>query len=152
MADSPNREAVRDAFAAVLKDGLGDLVAAVYGYSTVDFENQSPVVIVFSDGTSRTGRQCFGVDSKFTTFVRLRIQAYVADPTQEDRAYTQQMANDLIDLIDKRIADIVTENNDNPGVWRSLNYEEGFSRPRDGLVSGAPYTIEQWTIVAGLPY
>lgn len=152
MADSPNREAVRDALAALIEAGLSGTAVRVYNYSTVDIENQSPVALVFSDGTNRAGRQGFGAESKFNTSVRVRVQAYVALPGPEDRSYTQQNAEDLLDLIDKQVADVVTANNDHAGIWRSLNYEEGFSRPEDVLMSGSPYIREEWTLIAGLPY
>jgi hypothetical protein len=155
MPDSPNRQAVRDGFASLLSAELGPegekAVVAVYPYSTVDILNQSPVILVFSDGTDRAGRQGFGDNSKFTTFVRLRVQAYVALPGKEDAGYTQRRAEDILDLLDKRIADIVTANNSHD-KWRSLNYVEGFSTPEDVLMSGSPYMREEWQIVAGLPY
>ena len=152
MANSPNREEVRDALAALIDIDLSGTVVKVYNYSTVDIENQSPVILVFSDGTNRPKRQGFGPDSKFDTFVRLRVQAYVALPGPNDVSYTQQNAEDLLDLIDKKIADVVTEHNSYTSFWRSLNYEEGFSRPEDVLMSGSPYIREEWALVAGLPY
>lgn len=151
MADSPNREEVRNALATLIEAGLSGTVVKVYPYSTVDILNQSPVVLVFSDGTNRPKRQGFGPDSKLDTFARLRVQAYVALPGKDDTSYTQRDAEDLLDLIDKQIADVVTENNTHE-KWRSLNYEEGFSRPEDVLVSGSPYIREEWALIAGLPY
>lgn len=155
MVDSPNRQEVRDAFAALVEAAIGPLgdktAVAVYPYSTVDIFNQSPVILVFSDGSNRPSRQGFGADSKFNTFVRLRVQAYVALPGKDDTSYTQRRAEDLLDLLDKKMADLVIAN-DSHDKWRSLNYEEGFSRPEDVLMSGSPYMREEWTLIAGLPY
>jgi hypothetical protein len=151
MADSPNREEVRDALTELVEAALSSTVVKVYNYSTVDIGNQSPVVLVFSDGTNRLRRQGFGPDSKFDTFARLRVQAYVALPGKDDKSYTQRDAEDLLDLIDKQIADVVTAHSSHE-KWRSLNYEEGFSRPEDVLMSGSPYIREEWALIAGLPY
>ncbi len=156
MVDSPNRETARDKLAELIETALGsaglNIIQRVYSYSTTDISNESPVILVFSDGTNRPERQGFGDDSKFTTYFRLRVQVYVAQPGPNDVSYTQQRADDLLDLIDKEIGDVVTENDTVAGIWRSLNYEEGFSRPDDVLMSGSPYTREEFVIVAAAPY
>ncbi len=154
MPDSPNREAARDALATLIDASMGPAgdgaVTEVLNYSTVDLQGRTPVVMVFADGTNRSKREGFGPDSYFATEARLRIALFVALPSPTDTAYTHQDAEDKLDLIDKRIADVVIAS-DSAAQWKALRYEPGFSQPTDvELPGGHRYIMETFSLIAKL--
>jgi hypothetical protein len=155
MADSKNREAARDALTALLEASFGPsgdgTAQAVLNYTTVDLAGQTPVVMVFSAGTNRPNREGFGSDSYFATEARLGIAVYVALPKLDEANYTHQDAEDLVDELDKKIADVIIANNTLTGTWMSLRYEEGFSLPIDvEMPAGGRYIEERFFVIAKL--
>lgn len=155
MADSKNREAARDALAALLEASFGPTgdgtATAVLNYGTVDLKGKTPVVMVFSAGTDRPNREGFGADSYFAKEARLAVVTYVALPGTEDTGYTHQAAEDVVDLLDKRIEDVIIANSTNNSNWMSLRYEPGFSLPLDVEMPGAQrYIEERFYIIAKL--
>lgn len=151
---SPNRSDARDALAALIEADMGpsgdSLVAAVLTYNTTDLDSESPIVLVYSDGTNRPKREGFGDDSAFANEARLRVDAYVVLPAPEEIGYTRQDAENLLDTIDSRLADLVIATNTSP-QWRSLRYDADFSQPEEStLPSGDHYLREAHILIAKL--
>ncbi|MCI0363686.1 MAG: hypothetical protein L0219_07365 [Phycisphaerales bacterium] len=156
MADSKNREAARKRLAELFDADFGQAgdqtVTAVLNYSTVDLEGKTPVVMISSAGANRPNREGFGADSEFALEARYQVTIYVALPQPTDTSYTHLQAEDLLDLLDKRIADVIIENGHNQtAYWSALRYEPGFSGVLDvELPGGHRYMEEKHFVVAKL--
>jgi hypothetical protein len=154
---SIDRARVRKEFARIVRTGIGPEAdggdgtvesEGLFEYSTTDLQGVSPFVMIFSDGTNRPKREGYGDDSQFSTEVRLRVTYGVALPGEVDTNFSHADAEDLLDKLDKRIADLVIGSNES-NEWMSLRYEPGFSQPQDfTLPGGGRYTIESHTVIA----
>lgn len=146
-SDASNRETTRDALAALLSTALtggSNSCQAVFGYKVSEFDKQSPVVVVVSAGSLRN---LSGMGTlKFDTLFRFALQVYVADAIAED-SWTDQNVDDRIDLIEKDIADVISDNR-SATEWAYLDFEDEFSQIGEIDVSGEPYMMEQIMVVA----
>lgn len=122
-SNSVNRETTRDALATLLDtalvSGLGS-VEAVYNYLVSDFGGRSPVVVVASAGSDRTK---LARDTVGHTHVFLDIHTFVIYSVDDD-SWTEQNAEDRMDLIEKQINDVLVDNFVYPGYWQSIDYVE----------------------------
>lgn len=130
-ANTVNRETVRDAFAALLSAGLvgsGLPVQAVYGYLIGKIE-ETPVVVVTSAGTARM-RAGIG-DARWNSYFVLQVLTFVRDADAAN-GWTEANVEDTLDLIDKKIADIVADNRNNAN-WNNITFSinEGIPDPSE---------------------
>jgi hypothetical protein len=134
-----SRQTSREALAALLSAGLtgtGKPVQAVYAYKIGDFKGQSPVTCVTSGGSARKRD---GMESVFYNRFRLIIQNYVlyADPSA---GWTEQNAEDRLDLIEKSIAEVLLAN-PSTANWIWLEYD-GQSQVLEAVIGGEMYLLE----------
>lgn len=137
-ANSVNRETIRDQFTSLLSAamvGAGKPVQAVYGYRVGDFSKQSPVVTVSGASIERERRQ-FGND--WHTWVELFVHVFVAyaDPAS---GWTEAHAEDRIDLIEKKLADVVMDNATLAGFWDELHFAGPSTEDDVEVVGGGAY-------------
>ena len=139
-----NREAVRDAVATLLEDGLtgtGNPVQAVYNHQVGDFAGQSPVVVVSSAGSGRPAMTFSGNRATFW----LNVHVFVLYSDEGD--WGEDDAEDRLDLIEADIAGIVDTNRGPTDDWQKLGYGErmsGAGRSQTGavVVGGLEYRTE----------
>lgn len=134
-----NRETVRDALAALLDtalvDGTPKLAQAVYSYQKADWGSLSPVVLVYSDGAARPIATYAGGKSS----LYLAVGVFVA--ITATGGYTEATAENRLDAIEVKIAETLTANRVNEGVWYFIDYEDR-SYVEDVSIGGVPYINE----------
>ena len=109
-ANSLNRKGMRKALGALLSTALvgsGKPAQAVYDHLTYDFLNQSPVVVIAPVSTRRK-IGVVGVTQRDTT-VNLNIYVFVAYASVDSNTYTEAESTDLLDDIEKAIADVLID-------------------------------------------
>ena len=121
-SNSVNRETLRDALAVLLNTALVTTllsVHTVYNHLVSDFKGRSPVVVVTSAGGERSKiAQVLVGHSKVLLDVHTFVLYALADGT-----WTEQQAEDRLDLIEKQINDTLVDNYVYTGYWQSIDYE-----------------------------
>jgi hypothetical protein len=145
-AASTDRETVRDALTTLLTAklvGTGKPVKAVYNYRIGDFQGQSPVVTVSSEGSLRSPAG-EGADIWHNLFY-LAVHTFVlyADP---GTGWGEDDAEDALDDIERLIADVVMDNDD-ATYWGHLAFDSRSMRD-DVAIGGDDYVREIVTIRA----
>jgi len=122
-ANAINRETVRDAFSTLLTTALvgdGLPVTAVYNYPfEVSTTKVSPVVVVASSGTARRAIG-IGDTRKYDNYFILEVFTFIRD-ADTTAGWTEAKVEDNLDLIDKRIADVVLDNRVNAN-WNDIGF------------------------------
>ena len=139
-----NRETARDALTTLLETalvGTGLPAQAVYNYRIGDFQGQSPVVTVSSDGSDRTRESLSDSDLSNIFFYAIHSFVLYADP---DSSWTEANAEDRLDLIEKTIADVIADNQDTAN-WDFLAFHSRSNR-NDVDVGGDEYIRELMTV------
>lgn len=140
-ADTRNREASRDALAALLSTALtgsGKPVVAVYGYKPRALDGRGPYVLVMSAGTQREKKAIGSVKRK--NHFRLLVVTLVLDASADD-SWTPQQVDDTLDLVDKELADTLADN-ERTNDWHKLDLDEDFSVIAPTKEFGASYMSE----------
>lgn len=152
-----NRETARDYLATLLNADLvttRGYAVAVYGYMKSKLGGLSPVVIVASAGSARE-QKGMGTDKHRNRF-RYIVKVLVRD-ADTAAGWTEQAAEDRLDLLEKTIADVVMNNRSqaqNVAVpWQRLHLESFESGEFSRLVfipdiDGAPYIMEEIPVIA----
>lgn len=121
-ANGANRADARKALATLLATALvgdGKPAQASYAYKPADFDGQSPVILVTSDGTKRYKDTLSTLTRRVTFYLNIHVFVLFADPTATEieeggeptaSAWTESDAEDRIDLLEKSIADVVADN------------------------------------------
>ena len=120
-ANTVNRETVRDEFASILSTALvgdGLPVKEVVGYRS-GIITKSPTIEVASSGTARQ-KLGVGYTKKFNNFFCLEVFAFVRD-ADATNGWTEAQVEDLLDLLDKKIADVVGDNLVNQ-YWLNISF------------------------------
>lgn len=142
-ADTPNRETGRDALLTLLQASIGtSTVQAYYNYQVGDFGGQSPVVVVTS-GPAEREYLSYGAAHMATTF-RYDIHSFVLYVS--GTAWTEDLAEDRLDLIEKEIADCVQDNYAGT-IWQALTWA-GASAIDSVVLGGEEYKHEVVTVSA----
>lgn len=139
-----SRESFRDAFATMLSTavtGAGQPVQTVYNYFKGALAGESPVVLVTSGSILR---KIAGMGTQqYAMRVGLNLLVMVADGPSATSGNTEQGVDDLMDTIEAKIADVVSANQNNDGVWNDLKYTDQPSEPVQGKdLDGHPYVVE----------
>lgn len=151
-SDAANREACRDALATLLAAELVtelEEAQAALNYQAGTLV-MSPVVMVVSAGTLR--KQAGMNSERHANKFRFLVKVYVADAATAD-GWTEQNVEDALDLLNKRVADVVMDNRSpaqNASVpWTRLYLEEAFSTITAAPdLGGNPYLIEATPVIA----
>ena len=136
-----NRETVRDALATLISTamvGTGKPVQAVYNYRPSEFGGQSPVVTVSSQGSERPRLSFAG--GQATHFLQVDVFVLYNDQA----SWTEDLAEDRLDLIESMLADIV-DPRQRYSSWEAIGYEER-SRRIAVVIGGVEYAWESITI------
>lgn len=157
MASSAaSREACRDYLATLLETKLvTDLgeVEAVYNYQKGRLDGLTPVVMVVSAGS---GRSRHGLGSeKFRSRFRFLIKNCVAE-AETAEGWTEQDVDDMLDLLEKRVSDVVMDNRKNGSspwangqLYLDSEQKDGFSEiVAVSDLSGQGYQIEMIPVIA----
>lgn len=119
-ANTANRETVRDAFSTLLATalvGVGLPVEEVNNYPKGKIE-KSPVISVASGGTAR---QRAGIgDARWNNYFVLEVFTFVRD-ADDANGWTEAEVEDQLDLLDKKIADVVADNRTNAN-WTNISF------------------------------
>jgi len=121
-ANGANRADARKALASLLATalvGAGKPAQACYAYKPADFDGQSPVILVTSDGTKRQKNALSTLTRQVTFYLSVHVFVLFADSTATEAgddgesvvsSWTESDAEDRIDLLEKSIADVVADN------------------------------------------
>ena len=134
---STGRETSRDALVVLLSAalvGAGLPVKTCSGSKQVSLEGITPLVVVLSKGSSRE-RLTFQGDRGVFDF---SVQIWVL---QSGTAWTYANAEDALDDIERRIAEVY-QANDRTANWEILKYD-GPTLVAEVAVAGVPYYVEQ---------
>ena len=118
-----NRELIRDKLAELLEDDLvttEEIVEEVYNRKVDNPQGKSPIVCVLSAGTGRPPTT-FGTHGALFYF-ELQIWVLYADPDATP-AWTEALAEDRLDLIEKEVGEIIEENAAISGYWDDIDYD-----------------------------
>jgi len=142
-----NRETVRDKLAELLEDDLvtmEEIVEAVFNRKVDDPQGRSPIVCVLSAGSGRPPT-AFGTHGAEFHF-EVQIWVLYADPGATP-AWTEALAEDRLDLIEKEVAEVIENNASIAGYWKDIDYD-GRSIVVDITVrGGAAYVLEKIPIL-----
>ena len=141
-----NRSIIRNRLADLFTAELitsQDVAQAVYGYNTIDFEGQSPVLIVYSAGSDPSHSEGVHPTRRIIQRHRFRLVVFVALPEEGD-ATTRSDTQDDLDTMMTAVVTTVENNQKSEGYYKGLNFEEGFSEviPVDLVAGNLPYTVE----------
>lgn len=138
-----NRETSRDYFTSLLNTKLVtdlSIVQQVYGYKVGNPQGQSPIVAVLSAGAEREWTQFGVMPAGFKFEVQVWVLYHDADATPP---WTEALAEDRLDLIERRIAEVIEDNMVAAGYWIEIGYD-GVSTVADVVVAGgSPYILEK---------
>lgn len=138
-----NRELVRDKLAKLLEDTLvttEEIVEEVYNRKVDDPQGKSPIVCVLSAGTGRPPNT-FGTHGAEFHF-EIQVWVLYADPDATP-AWTEALAEDRLDLIEKEVAEVIENNAAVSGFWNDIDYD-GRSIVADVTVRGGDaYVLEK---------
>lgn len=139
MTYAQSRKIARKTLAGLLTTELmsnQSLAQAVYDHQVGDFQGQSPVVVVYSGGSSRSGGTFQGSLKNFW----LNVQVFVLYATT-DGAWTEANAEDALDDISGAIFDVLDAQRVT-AAWEAIEAE----RPSDTgsllTISGVEYRTE----------
>lgn len=136
-----NRETSRDALEALLETalvGTGLPASAVYNYQIGDFEGRSPVVIVSSGGSLREHFSISSGDWQNVFYLNIHTFVLYAQPSNVN--WTEAHAEDALDDIERRIADVIMTNRDN-AAWDMIKFA-GRSIRTSVDIGGDEYIME----------
>lgn len=133
------RKAVRKAIAAGLAANM-PTAQVVYDYQKSDFDQQSPVVRVFSAGSNRPSMTARGNRSRFTFSIELWV-LYA-----NSGSWNEADAEDALDDLEQELVQWVSDNQVGD-LWTALKFERP-SLLGNVIVGGAPYLVEDITLVA----
>lgn len=139
------RSPIRAALAALLSAALtggGNPVQAVYDGDRSTFAHEAPVVTVRAAGSRRRQRKLDSTKGQ-NTFA-FAIQVYVPDAIP-DGSWTDDQAEDALDSIEAKIADVVLANR-RAANWLLLDWDEDFSAIESGVQIGS-LTYKRETII-----
>ncbi|KPK91507.1 MAG: hypothetical protein AMJ88_13445 [Anaerolineae bacterium SM23_ 63] len=138
-----NRELCRDKFASLLEDDLvttDEIVEAVYNRKVDDPGGKSPIVVVLSAGSNRPPNRFGRHSAEF--LLEVQIWVLYSDPDATP-AWTEALAEDRLDLIEKGVAEVIENNSEVSGFWDDIDYD-GQSVIADVAVrSGEAYLLEK---------
>lgn len=146
-ANTTSRETVRDALAALLATalvGTGLPVQAVYNYQVSDFGEKSPVVLVLSGGAKRK-RHGLGT-AKWHSWLRLEVLVFVAEASITE-SWTDQNVDDILDDIEKRIADVIADHRASAS-WSYIEFADEGSRILPARTGGKSFKLEAIPVIA----
>lgn len=135
----PTRAATRAELAALLSAALvgeGLPAAAVYDHDKGDFSTLSPVVTIASLSSERLRETASSLPTVYYTF---DLDVWVA--AQSDGSWDESAAEDLIDDIEERIAQVIESRKVHLPYWTDAQYTDP-SLVENWLISGQPYTHE----------
>lgn len=138
-----DRADVRKAVAAMLQaemTGEGNPAQAVYPYQASDFQDQSPVIVVMSGGSRRRPHPG-GADAYANGFV-FEVDIFTAD-ADAAAGWTDAMVEDRIDLLEKRLAEVVATHR-TYSLWKFLDFEDEDSKITPVTMGGKGYKMEQF--------
>jgi len=113
-----SRSVVRKAIAAALEAEL-TTVETVVNHQASTTGDTSPMLRVMSAGSDRPPSVSAGNVSSFYII----LQAWVFYGTVEGQ-WTEAQAEDALDAIEQEIADWVDNNQQSPGVWKTIRYAQ----------------------------
>lgn len=139
MDATVSRKDVRQAIAAGLAANM-PTAQVVYRYQKSDFDQQSPVVRVFSAGSVRPTMTARGSRSKFHFSVELWVLY------DNGGGWSEEKAEDALDTLEKELVAWVS-NNQVTSLWTSLNFGQQ-SVLGNVIVGGVPYLVEEIMLIA----
>ena len=150
-----DRKVYREKIDALFKAAMGSAGSGIvddgafYPYKVGDFQQQFPVIVVASEGSERERPQRGG--DVWDTNLFFTVWVFVAYAI-EGVAWTEQNAEDTLDLIDATMADVVMDNRStaqNATVpWDALHYEGRSDARQDVEIGGIEYRREMHTLRA----
>jgi hypothetical protein len=136
-----DRKALREALAALLAAalvGTGLPVNAVYSYQVADTKGKSPVVFVTSAGAWRRNPE-HSARSTSIAYLDVNILVLYSDGTVN---WTEQHSEERLDLIEKKIGEIVANSSEDPTQpWMYLDFA-GRSEVTSVVIGGKDYSWE----------
>ena len=143
-----NRKIRRDRLVLHLTNdltGTGNPAEAVFGFDKRNFEGQSPVVLVLSEGTARSP---FGMGSSlYDAPMRFVILSFVRE-ADEEAGITAENTEDDLDNMEAAIADSIMAHRKDPPYWYNLMFLGEFSTIIPALAGGKAYKMEQMMVQA----
>jgi hypothetical protein len=132
---SVSRKVSREKLAELIQAGVPE-AALVVPYQKTALDGQSPVILVTSGASVHEALTMQGTGSSFV----LTVHTFVlhADP---ESGWNEQNAEDMLDLIESKIADVIAANRTVRDVWESITQYDPSLVDRV-TVSGLPYLYE----------
>lgn len=148
MSTTLDRKTAREHLASLLRAALtgeGGLAEAVHEYQVADFGGVFPVVTVSSGGARRKA-----VTLRGSRQPRYRLQVHVfvlyAD---EGSGWTEKDAEDRLDDIERKIANVIDANPKAAGIWEAIE-QEAMSETDSVVIGGLEYRREVLSYLIGL--
>jgi hypothetical protein len=136
-----DRKTLREALATLLAAelvGTGKPVNAVYSYQVADFKGKSPVVFVTSAGAWRRNPE-HSTRPTSVAYLDVNILVLYSDGTP---SWTEQHSEERLDLIEKKIGEVVANNSEDPAQpWMFLDFASR-SEVTSVVIGGKDYSWE----------
>lgn len=114
---SANRAEIRSFLRSVLHAALVPAdCAAVYAYPKASFGSKTPVICIASGGSNRSKAAFKAERGSFSILVHV----YVLYGSKDDKNWTEEDAEERLDLLECKIAEALAAVPDNNGVWSAI--------------------------------
>ena len=133
-ADAVNRQSVRQVLATLCTTAMSGIVDAVYQYERSVITDKT-ALMVLSSGSQR--RPAGINDTRWFNEFNIEVLSFVRKPntlsgTTGGTNWTEENVEDALDLIDKKLADVIADNRNNTAYWSYIEFANESSVIADG--------------------
>lgn len=145
LVTTHSRKVIRDEIAAGLTTALSGIVQETVGYQKANFEDLTPFVRVYGEGSDRGARGGNSIGALMTTYF-YTAQAWIPY-TWTVAAWNEGDAEDAIDAIEQAVAEWVASDHDGAN-WHEIEYADRTRIAILKLNSGKVYLVEDIPLMA----
>lgn len=139
LVTTVSRSAVRNEIASGLTTALGNAIRQLAGYQKANFEDLTPFVRVYGEGSDRGARGGNSIGALMTTYF-YTAQAWVPY-TWPASGWNEEDAENAIDVVEQKVAEWVAS--DHGGAsWHEIAYADRTFINILKLASGRVYIVE----------
>lgn len=138
MVTTVSRKAVRDAISTGLDAALAGLVKELAGYQKANFEELTPFVRVYGEGSDRGSQGGNSIGALMTSYF-YTVQVWIPY-TWTVASWNESDAEDALDEIEQAVAEWVAGNPEGP--WHELEYGDRSQIAVLKSNSGKTYLVE----------
>lgn len=121
LVTAVSRKTVREAIATGLTAALGSSIKELAGYQKANFEDLTPFVRVYGEGSDRGAQGGNSIGALMTSYF-YTVQVWVPY-TWTATAWNENDAEDALDVIEQKVAEWLASDHDG-SVWHEIKYAD----------------------------